>query len=130
MNNDGTNEAARNMRSMSASMMTMQRFRQPLVAYLVSSLEVDDRWVRMMAAELLGTVGDSQVTDSLKPLMADPDSDVRIIAAKSLSLLSSPRGGLTTRQADYCGNCMIRLLANEALEQLKMQEDPVGRHPR
>src|SRR5512145_2754135 len=118
MDKDGMNEVARNMMSLSASMMTMQKFRQPLVAYLISGLEVEDRWVRMMAAELLGTVGDSQVTDSLKPLLADPDTDVRIIAGKSLSLLTSPKGGLATRQVDYCENCMIRLLAEEALEKL------------
>jgi HEAT repeat protein len=122
MNKDVKNEAVTEEVTLAASMKAMKNFRQPLVTYLISGLEVNDRWVRMMAAEMLGTIGDSRVADNLTPLLADQDADVRLIAAKSLSMIRSPKGIFSLKQADYCENCMIRLIAEEALEKLMMEK--------
>ncbi len=103
----------------SASERAMHQFRQPLIEYLVSSLEVDDKWVRIMALEMLGMIGDARSAGHVQPLLADRDRDLRTAAAKSLALLCSAEGTPGRLPSDNCGDCMIRLLASEALEQLK-----------
>jgi len=103
-------------------MTSMKKFRQPLVEYLVSGLEDNDRWVRIMAAELLGTLGDASIAGHLKPLLADRDQDLRIVAAKSLAMIRSPKVIFSLTQADYCENCMIRLVADEALQKLTTEK--------
>lgn len=119
MNGAVTSETKRMATSLSASMRAMKTFRQPLVDYLISGLEDNDKWVRVMAAEMLGILGDSHSAEHLKPLLAGWDSDLRIVAAKSLAMIRSPRSAFALSQADNCGHCMIRLVANEALEKLK-----------
>jgi HEAT repeat protein len=122
MNNRVKDKSAMEVTALSESVVALKKFQKPLVAYLISSLEVNDKWVRIMAAEMLGTIGDSGVAGHLKPLLADQDKDLRIIAAKSLSMIHSPKGVLTLTQADSCENCMIRLVAEEALEKLLMEK--------
>jgi hypothetical protein len=111
----------------SLSLMAMKKFRQPMIEYLLSGLEDNDRWVRIMAAEMLGLVGDSNSAVHLKPLLATRDKDLRIVAAKSLAMIRAPQLAFSLNRADNCGNCMIRLVADEALERLK-DGDGVARH--
>ena len=103
----------------SRSVRAVRQFRQPLVAYLLSGLEHDDKWVKILAAEMLGMAGDASIAGQLKPLLADYDQDLRTAGERSLLQITSHGPGLTTNHADYCGDCMIRLLASEALLQLK-----------
>lgn len=119
MNSEVKSETERMATSLSASLKSMRTFRQPLVDYLISGLEDNDKWVRVMAAEMLGTLGDSRSAEHLKPLLAGWDSDLRIVAAKSLAMIRSPRSAFALSQADNCEHCMIRLVAYEALEKLK-----------
>jgi len=105
--------------ALSVSMMALKKFQQPMVEYLLSGLEENDKWVRVLAAEMLGTIGDSRSAEHLKPLLADRDRDLRIMAARSLSMIRSPGMGSVLSPADNCENCLIRLMADEALERLK-----------
>jgi hypothetical protein len=123
MNSDVKNETAMEVAALSASMTAMKKFQQPMVEYLLSGLDENDKWVRVMAAEMLGTIGDSRSAEYLKPLLAARDKDLRIVAAKSLAMIRSPRVGLALSQADNCENCMIRLVADEALERLKLGKE-------
>jgi HEAT repeat protein len=122
MNSDVKNETAMEVAALSVSMMAMKKFQQPMVEYLLSGLEDRDKWVRVIAAEMLGTIGDPRSAEHLKPLLADRDKDLRIVAAKSLAMIRSPRVVLALSQADNCENCMIRLVADEALEKLKAEK--------
>jgi len=119
MNRDIRNEAPGDVAAMAVSVMAMKKFQKPLVEYLISGLEENDKWVRVMAAEMLGAVGDSCSAEHLKPLLADRDRDLRMIAAKSLAMIRSP-GIFAQSQTDNCEDCMIRLIANEALGKLKL----------
>jgi HEAT repeat protein len=103
----------------SASVDAMERFRQPLVEYLVSSLEIDDKWVRILALEMLGMVGDARSAGRIRPLLADRDHDLRMAASRSMDMIRSPGSTDSRFPADSCGDCMIRHLACEALEQLR-----------
>ena len=104
--------------ALSVSLAAIKKFRQPMIEYLKSGLEDNDKWVRVMAAEMLGAVGDHHSAAHLKPLLADRDRDLRIVAAKSLAMIRSPHLFFALSQVDNCENCMIRLVANEALEKL------------
>jgi len=116
-------ETAREVAAVTVSITAMKKFQQPLVEYLLSGLEDNDKWVRIMAAEMLGTIGDPGVAGHLTPLLADRDKDLRTIAARSLAMIRSPAVALSMKQADNCENCMIRLVADEALERLKNGQD-------
>lgn len=121
---DGIREpaVARTMDSRLVSVSAVGKFRQPLVEYLISGLDDNDKWVRVMAAELLGTVGDSRSARALQPLLAGWDSDLRLAAARSLARIHSPQSAVIPA-ALSCDHCMIRLVADEALTRLKLEQD-------
>jgi HEAT repeat protein len=91
------------------------RFRRPLVDYLISGLEENDKWVRILAAGMLGSTGDPRAADYLTPLLVDRDQDLRMISAQSLEMIHSHQVLLFHAQPDQCAGCMIRLIAEEAL---------------
>ena len=101
------------------STIAVKKFRQPLIAYLMSGLEDNDKWVRVMALQMLGVIGDQSSAESLKPFLVTSDRDLRIIAARSLAMIHSPHMAFTPSPLDNCENCMVRLVADEALKRLK-----------
>jgi len=127
MNWNVKSETANEGAAAAVSMMAIKKFRQPMIEYLLSGLEDDNRWVRIMAAEMLGTIGDPCTAGYLKPLLAEHDRDMRIVAARSLAMIRSPGAIFPLSLVDNCGDCMIRLVASEALERLKAQKE-VARH--
>jgi hypothetical protein len=101
------------------SAMAMTRFRKPLVDYLISGLEENDKWVRIFAADMLGSAGDPRAVEYLKPLLVDRDRDLRIIAAQATEAIYSQQAAVSRSKKDHCATCMIRLIAEEALTQAK-----------
>jgi HEAT repeat protein len=101
----------------SASAVT--RFRKPLVDYLISGLEENDKWVRILAIDLLGSAGDPRAVVYLKPLLVDRDRDLRTISAKAMDMIHSQQDVVSRSQPDRCASCMIRFIAEEALTQGK-----------
>ena len=71
----------------SASAVT--RFRKPLVDYLISGLEENDKWVRILAIDMLGSAGDPRAVEYLKPLLVDRDRDLRTISAQAMDMIHS-----------------------------------------
>jgi HEAT repeat protein len=65
----------------------LKKFRRPLFEYLVSGLDAEDKWVRVMSAGMLGTLGDPNAGRYLKPLVADHDADLRNVSKNSLMIL-------------------------------------------
>jgi HEAT repeat protein len=106
------------------SATALKKFRRPLVEYLISGLEVNDKGVRILAVDMLGASGDTRAIESLKPLVIDWDPDVRTAAKKSLEMICPGAVPFAGSRGDNCGNCMIRIIATEALEQLKHNLDP------
>jgi len=101
------------------SVMAMIRFRRPLVDYLISGLEENDKWVRILAIDMLGNAGDPRAVEYLKPLLVDRDRDLRIIAAQAMEMIYSQQAAMSRSQPDHCATCMIRLIAEEALTRAK-----------
>ncbi|WAC05071.1 MAG: HEAT repeat domain-containing protein [Methanoregula sp.] len=105
------------------SATALKKFRKPLVEYLISGLEEKDKWVRCMAAGMLGDLGDSRAVDSLKPLLADPDPDLRAVAAYALDMICYNRAPVDGSRTGICEHCMVRFIADEALNQMKSQTE-------
>jgi HEAT repeat protein len=101
----------------SASAVT--RFRKPLVDYLISGLEENDKWVRILAIDLLGSAGDLRAVEYLKPLLVDRDRDLRTISARATDMIHSQQAAISRSQPDPCASCMIRIIAEEALTQTR-----------
>ena len=102
-----------------SSATAMARFRKPLVDYLISGLEENDKWVRILAADLLGSAGDPRAVEYLKPLLVDRDRDLRIISAQAMDTIHVQQAAVFRSQPDHCASCMIRLIAEEALTKTK-----------
>jgi HEAT repeat protein len=101
----------------SASAVT--RFRKPLVDYLISGLEENDKWVRILAIDLLGSAGDLRAVEYLKPLLVDRDRDLRTISARATDMIHLQQAAISRSQPDPCASCMIRIIAEEALTQTR-----------
>lgn len=97
------------------SAAALEKFRKPLLHYLDSGLGDKDKWVRILAAELLGTLNDPAAGEYLTPLLADADGDVRAGAAAALDAIGHPTMGFSRLQTNGCDSCLIRLIAEEAL---------------
>ena len=82
------------------------RFRRPLVDYLLSGLEEDDKWVRILAIDLLGNAGDPRAMEYLKPLLVDRDRDLRTISAQAMEMIRSQQATVSRMQPDRCSGCM------------------------
>jgi hypothetical protein len=104
------------------SSSAMIRFRKPLVNYLISGLEENDKWVRILAVDMLGNAGDPQAVEYLKPLLVDRDRDLRTISAQAIDMIHSQQAVASRSQPDRCSSCMIRLIAEEALTRQKPRE--------
>ncbi len=91
------------------------RFKKPLVDYLVSGLEAEDKWIRIFAADMLGNAGDQRAVAHLKPLLVDRDQDLRNISAHAVEMILSREEDPDQARPDACESCMIRLIAEDAL---------------
>jgi hypothetical protein len=104
---------------LASSASEVSRFRKPLVDYLISGLEEDNKWIRILAADMLGSAGDARAVDHLRPLLVDRDRDLRLISAQALDMIHSQQAAVSRSRPDMCASCMIRLIAEEALTQQK-----------
>jgi HEAT repeat protein len=119
MDNDTGKITGRETGVPASSATAVTRFRKPLVDYLISGLEENDKWIRILAAEMLGRAGDPRAVQYLKPLLVDRDRDLRIISAQAMDMIHSQQVIIYRSQPDHCATCMIRLIAEEALMQHK-----------
>jgi hypothetical protein len=119
MNNDTGKKTGAEMGVLVPSATAVTRFRKPLVDYLISGLEENDKWVRILAADMLGSAGDPRAAEYLKPLLVDRDRDLRIISAQAMEMIHSQQAIVSRSHPDRCASCMIRYIAEEALTQKK-----------
>jgi hypothetical protein len=119
MNSDTEKKRGGNERFLMSSASAVTRFRKPLVDYLISGLEEDDKWVRILAIDMLGSAGDPRAVEYLKPLLVDRDRDLRTISAQAMDMIHSQQAVVSRSQPDRCASCMIRFIAEEALTQTR-----------
>jgi hypothetical protein len=121
MNSDTEKRTGGDGGVMVSSASAVTRFRKPLVDYLISGLEENDKWVRILAIDMLGSAGDARAVEYLKPLLVDRDRDLRIISAQAMDMIHSQQAVISRSQPDRCASCMIRFIAEEALTQAKLR---------
>lgn len=101
------------------SAIAREKFRKPLVHYLISGLEEKDAGVRIMAAEMLRDIADARMIEYLQLFLLDQPPDVRAVSKNVLERVCDNLTAGSGSWPDSCGNCMNRFIAEEALGKLR-----------
>ena len=99
------------------SLEALEKFTMPIVEHFTKALSNEDKWVRYLAAEALGNIGDLRSIKHLNLLRSDKDPDLRFVSAQSLSKIRYLREILTDSRKMGCDTCLIRYIAEEVLVQ-------------
>jgi HEAT repeat protein len=110
--------------------IALEKFGKPAIEYLHKALDDEDKWVRYMAADALGNIGDVRSIERLIPLLDDNDQDVRFATAYALGNIGHPSASEALTRTCTRDNCFVKVAAEEAL--LKVTEAqksnaPVGK---
>jgi len=95
--------------------IALEKFGKPAVDYLHKALDDDDKWVRYMAADALGNIGDVRSIERLIPLLNDQDQDVRFATAFALGNIGHPSAEDALTKTCSRDNCFVKVAAEEAL---------------
>jgi HEAT repeat protein len=98
--------------------IALEKFGKPAVDYLHKALDDEDKWVRYMAADALGNIGDVRSIERLIPLLNDQDQDVRFATAYALGNIGNPSAEKALAQTCSRDNCFVKVAAEEALAKL------------
>jgi HEAT repeat protein len=99
------------------SLDALEKFTMPIVEYFINALNNEDKWVRYLAADALGNMGDLRAIEYLDLLRADEDQDLRFVSLQSLSKIAYVREILTDPRKMGCDTCLIRYIAEEVIVQ-------------
>jgi HEAT repeat protein len=99
------------------SLEALEKFTLPIVEHLINALNNEDKWVRYLAAEALGNLGDLRAIAHLKLLRSDSDPDLRFVSGQSLSKIAYLREILNDSRKMGCDTCLVRYIAEEVLVQ-------------
>jgi HEAT repeat protein len=99
--------------------IALEKFGKPAIDYLHKALDDEDKWVRYMAADALGNIGDVRSIDRLIPLLNDQDQDVRFATAYALGNIGDPSAAQALTQTCSRDNCYVKVAAEEALAKVE-----------
>jgi len=99
------------------SLEALEQFTLPIVEHFIKALKNEDKWVRYLAAEALGNMGDQRAIAHLNLLQSDEDPYLRFVSAQSLDKIVRLRQTLTDIGKTGCETCLIRYIAEEVLVQ-------------
>lgn len=99
------------------SLDALEKFTRPIIEHLISALNDEDTWVRYLAAEALGNLGDPRAIGPLNLLQSDKNPDLRTISGLSLNKIAYVRDILTDSKKKGCDTCLVRYIAEEVLVQ-------------
>ncbi len=77
------------------SLDALEKFTRPIIKHLIDALNDEDTWVRYLAAEALGNLGDPRAIGPLNLLLSDKNPDLRFISGQSLNKIAYVRDILT-----------------------------------
>jgi HEAT repeat protein len=107
--------------------IALEKFGKPAVDYLHKALDDEDKWVRYMAADALGNIGDVRSIERLIPLLNDQDQDVRFATAYALGNIGHPSAEKALAETCSSDNCFVKVAAEEALAKVAAsQKSSVG----
>jgi hypothetical protein len=95
--------------------IALEKYGKPAIDYLHQALDDEDKWVRYMAADALGNIGDPRSIERLIPLLNDQDQDVRFATAYALGNIGNPNAAEALTQTCTRDNCFVKVAAEEAL---------------
>jgi HEAT repeat protein len=99
------------------SLEAIEKFTLPIVEHFTNALNNEDKWVRYLAAEALGNMGEIRSIEHLNLLRSDNDPDLRFVSGQSLGKIGYLRELLTDSRKMGCDTCLIRYIAEEVLVQ-------------
>ncbi len=99
------------------SLEALEKFTLPIVEHFINALTNEDKWVRYLAADGLGNMGDLRSIAHLNLLRSAKDPDLRFVSGQSLSKIGTLREILTDSRKMGCDTCLIRYIAEEVLVQ-------------
>jgi HEAT repeat protein len=99
------------------SLEALEKFTIPIVEHFIKALNNEDKWVRYLAAEALGNMGEIRSIEHLNLLRSDKDKDLRFVSGQSLCKIVGVREILTDSRKRGCDTCLIRYIAEEVLVQ-------------
>jgi hypothetical protein len=102
----------------------LEKMGKPAVDYLIHALKDPDKWVRYVAADALGNIGDSCCVENLIEALKDGDQDVRFAVAGALGKvgIGNVRASEALTQVCDGDNCYVRIAAEEALTLLNQKK--------
>ncbi len=100
----------------------LEKFRKPLLQYLISGLEHPDTEVRSTAADALGALADTETLGDLLPLMVSQDPQLREAALRSAEKIQNSRIDFYHCRTAGCEHCLIRSIAEEALARMRIRD--------
>lgn len=102
--------------------VALEKLGKPAVEYLSHALNDQDKWVRYVAADALGNIGDPVCVDCLIAALKDADQDVRFAAASALGKLGDARALNALNETCKSDNCYVRIAAEDAIAMLSKQK--------
>jgi HEAT repeat protein len=106
------------------SLDALEKFTLPIIDYFTKALNHEDKWVRYLAAEALGSIGNQRSIEPLNQLRIDTDPDLRLVSCQALENIRSMQEILTDSRKMGCDTCLIRYIAEEVLVQRNRQTSP------
>jgi HEAT repeat protein len=106
------------------SLDALEKFTLPIIDYFTKALNHEDKWVRYLAAEALGCIGDARAVEPLHQLRVDKDADLRFVSCQSLKNIRNMQEILTDSRKRGCDTCLIRYIAEEVLVQRNPPTSP------
>ena len=100
------------------AVIALEKFGVPAVDYLHKALDDEDKWVRYVAVDALGNIGDRRSVDHLTKKLSDLDQDVRFATAMALGNIGDPKASHALMQTCNGDNCFVKIAAEEALAKL------------
>jgi hypothetical protein len=97
------------------SLKALEKFTLPIIEHFINALNDEDKWVRYLAADALGNLGDMRAIAHLNPLRSDKDPYLRFVSGQSLSKIAYLREILTDSRRMGCDTCLVRYIAEEVL---------------
>jgi len=106
------------------SLDALEKFTLPIIDYFTKALNHEDKWVRYLAAEALGSIGNQRSIEPLTQLRVDKDPDLRFVSCQSLKNIRYMQEILTDSRKMGCDTCLIRYIAEEVLVQRNRSTSP------
>jgi HEAT repeat protein len=108
--------------------IALEKYGKPALDYLLEAINDEDKWVRYMAADALGNIGDVRSIERLIPLLNDQDQDVRFATAYALGNIGHPSAAQALAHTCEKDNCFVKIAAEEALEKIEESQKSVVGH--